>query len=193
MSDPDPDPYLLIMNPDQWGPKTCGFGSGSPTLVRTLHIFVLPTVDRQFWYTVHCACAEPSVCSVLCAQGVTKRCRLSLLIDRALVYRVPMRGHGVVAGGVSANEYSCAHNWPWRGAQINFVDLPLYLTYVCSGPLLTPPRRWGGTSPPHSLTYVCAGLLLTPPRRWGGTSLPHSATRDPQDTAPSATHQDQKR
>ncbi len=27
--------------------------------------------------------------------------------------------------GVSANEYSCAH-----GAQINFVDLTLYLTYV---------------------------------------------------------------
>jgi hypothetical protein len=27
--------------------------------------------------------------------------------------------------GVSANEYSCAH-----GAQINFVDLILYLTYV---------------------------------------------------------------
>jgi hypothetical protein len=29
--------------------------------------------------------------------------------------------------GVSANEYSCAH-----GAQINFRDLALYLTYACS-------------------------------------------------------------
>jgi hypothetical protein len=33
-----------------------------------------------------------------------------------------MRGEG---GGVSANEYSCAH-----GAQINFGDLTSYLTYA---------------------------------------------------------------
>ncbi len=37
-----------------------------------------------------------------------------------------MRGEGGVAGGggVSANEYSCAH-----GAQINFGDLTPYLAY----------------------------------------------------------------
>ncbi len=35
-----------------------------------------------------------------------------------------MRGGGRVAGGVSANEYSCAH-----GTQINFGDLTPYLTY----------------------------------------------------------------
>jgi hypothetical protein len=32
--DPDQDPYLLLMDPDPGGPKTCGScGSGSPTLV----------------------------------------------------------------------------------------------------------------------------------------------------------------
>jgi hypothetical protein len=35
-----------------------------------------------------------------------------------------MRGEGGGGGGVSANEYSCAH-----GAQINFGDLTPYLTY----------------------------------------------------------------
>jgi hypothetical protein len=35
-------------------------------------------------------------------------------------------GGGGVGCGVSANEYSCAH-----GAQINFGDRTLYLTYIC--------------------------------------------------------------
>ncbi len=33
--DPDIDPYLWRMDPDPGGPKTCGTGSGSPTLVST--------------------------------------------------------------------------------------------------------------------------------------------------------------
>ncbi len=41
---------------------------------------------------------------------------------RALVYEAKWRGGG--SCGVSANEYSCAHE-----AQINFGDLSLYLTY----------------------------------------------------------------
>jgi len=29
--DPDPDPYIRLMDPDPGGPKTCGSGSGSYT------------------------------------------------------------------------------------------------------------------------------------------------------------------
>ncbi len=29
----DPDPYIWLMDPDLGGPKTCGSGSGSTTLV----------------------------------------------------------------------------------------------------------------------------------------------------------------
>jgi hypothetical protein len=63
------------------------------------------------------------------AQGVIKRCRLSLLTNSALVIRVQMRGEGGSCE-VSANEYSCARHV--TGAQINFRDLPPYLTLCCS-------------------------------------------------------------
>ncbi len=32
--DPDPDPYIGLMDPDPGGPETCGSGSGSPTLLK---------------------------------------------------------------------------------------------------------------------------------------------------------------
>ncbi len=54
--------------------------------------------------------------------GGTVRCRLSLLANSAQVIRVQMRGEE--SCGVSAKEYSCG------GAQINFGDLPPYLTYA---------------------------------------------------------------
>ncbi len=63
-------------------------------------------------------------------QGVTKRCRLSLLTNSALVLRVQMRGEWGSCG-VSANEYSCAHHviWSpnklWRSTSINLWDRPL--------------------------------------------------------------------
>jgi hypothetical protein len=60
-------------------------------------------------------------------QGVTKRCRPSLLTNSTLLIRVQMREEGGSCG-VSANEYSCAHHVTY-GAQINFGDLPPYLTY----------------------------------------------------------------
>jgi hypothetical protein len=41
-------------------------------------------------------------------QGVTKRCRLSVLTNSALVYESKCGGCGV-----SANEYSCAHHVTW--------------------------------------------------------------------------------
>ncbi len=46
---------------------------------------------------------------VPCSQWVTKRCRLSLLTNSALVISVQMRGEEGSCG-VSANEYNCAHH-----------------------------------------------------------------------------------
>jgi hypothetical protein len=57
-------------------------------------------------------------------RGVTKRCRLSLMTNSALVYKPKCGVEGGVAG-VLAKEYGCPH-----GAQINFGDLTPYLTYV---------------------------------------------------------------
>jgi hypothetical protein len=42
--------------------------------------------------------------------GITRRCRLSLLTYSALVIRVQKGG---LSGGVSANEYRCAHHVTW--------------------------------------------------------------------------------
>ncbi len=47
-----------------------------------------------------------------CPQGVTKRCRLSLLTNSALVIWVQMREEGGNAG-VSAIEYCCSHHVKW--------------------------------------------------------------------------------
>jgi hypothetical protein len=54
--------------------------------------------------------------------GVIKTCRLSWLTNSTLVYEPKCGGRGVLR--VSGNAYSCTH-----GAQINFGDLTLYLTY----------------------------------------------------------------
>ncbi len=58
-------------------------------------------------------------------QGVTRRCRLSLLTNSALVYRVQMRGEGGIAG---SQPMSSAVHITWHGAQINFGDLSLDIT-----------------------------------------------------------------
>ncbi len=60
-------------------------------------------------------------------QGATKRCRLSLLTNSTLVLRVQMRGRGGVAG---SQPMSTAVHITGHGAQINFGDLPPYLTYA---------------------------------------------------------------
>ncbi len=62
--------------------------------------------------------------------GVTKRCRLSWLTKSAIEYEPRCGGRGKGCKD-SANEYSCAHE-----AQINFVDLTLYLTHGPQLPLL---------------------------------------------------------
>ncbi len=59
-------------------------------------------------------------------QGVTKRCRLSLLTNSALVYESQCGGWEGVAG---SQPMSTAVHITWHGAQINFGDLSPYLTY----------------------------------------------------------------
>jgi hypothetical protein len=44
--DPDPDLYLQLMDPDPGGPKTCGSGSGSPTLFFSLLTYLFPIVSE---------------------------------------------------------------------------------------------------------------------------------------------------
>ncbi len=55
-----------------------------------------------------------------------QRCRLSLLTNSALEIKDQMRGEGGVAG---SQPMSSAGHITWHGAQINFEDLPPYLTY----------------------------------------------------------------
>ncbi len=42
-------------------------------------------------------------------QGITKRCRLSWLTNRTLVFSMSPNAGGECGDGVSANEYSCAN------------------------------------------------------------------------------------
>ncbi len=61
-------------------------------------------------------------------QGVTKRCRLSLLTNsaRPTHIRVQMRGGGIAG----SQPMSTAVHITWHGAQVNFGDLPPYLTFA---------------------------------------------------------------
>jgi hypothetical protein len=59
-------------------------------------------------------------------QGGTKRCRLSLLTNTALVIRVQMWSRGGVEG---SQPMSTSVHIMWHGAQINFGDLSPYLSY----------------------------------------------------------------
>ncbi len=58
-------------------------------------------------------------------QGVTKRCRLSLLTNSAPHIQVQMRGGGVAR----SQPMSTAVHITWHGAQINFGDKTPYLTF----------------------------------------------------------------
>jgi hypothetical protein len=64
------------------------------------------------------------------AQGVTKRCRLSLLTNSALVYesQLPMRGRSC---GVSPIEYSCAHHMTWSPNKL-LRSTSIFNLYVCN-------------------------------------------------------------
>jgi hypothetical protein len=81
----------------------------------------LLTWERQLMMsTVRARSSSPStrttsrvaILSDRSCQGVTKRCRQSLLTNSALVIRVQMQGEGGSCG-VSANENSCAHHVTW--------------------------------------------------------------------------------
>jgi hypothetical protein len=75
----------------------------------------------------HCFICHPSdsLCRRMLGsnQGVTKRCRPSMLTNNALAIRVQMRGQGGICG-VSDNEYRCTHhvtcspNKLWRSTSI---------------------------------------------------------------------------
>ncbi len=70
------------------------------------------------------------------SQGVTKRCRLSWLTNSASSFMSPNAGgYGGAVGG--SQPISTAVYIKWHGAQINFGDLPPYLTY-CRGPAAAP-------------------------------------------------------
>jgi hypothetical protein len=64
-------------------------------------------------------------------QGVTRRCRLSLLTKSALIYRVQIRGGGGDCGvSGSANEYSCAHQVTWTDNFQGLYKVHLFLCYL---------------------------------------------------------------
>jgi hypothetical protein len=75
-----------------------------------------------------------SLVSLAMVQGVTKRCRLSLLTNSALVIQVQMRGEGRSCG---ANEYSCAQHvtWSlnklWRSTSI-LTYAEVEISYMCA-------------------------------------------------------------
>ncbi len=77
--------------------------------------------SQNYWAIVHCNTGIDGW-----YQGVTKRCRLSLLTNSALIIRVQMPGGGGVAG---FQPMSTAVHIMWLGARIKFGDLPPYLTY----------------------------------------------------------------
>jgi hypothetical protein len=61
-------------------------------------------------------------------QGVTRRCRLSLLTNSALIDRVQMGGGGIAGSHsqpMSAGVHKTRHGW----SQNKVLDLPPHLTY----------------------------------------------------------------
>ncbi len=102
-----------------------------PLVSRTLIINSLCCHWTYMFYSKLC-CLDMSCYSSLCRSwtcpcGVTKRCRPSLLTNSAPHIRVQMRGEGEVAGSQPMS--IAVHITAGHGAQINFGDLPQYLTY----------------------------------------------------------------
>ncbi len=64
-------------------------------------------------------------------QGVTKRCHPSLLTNRAFVGESKCGGMAGVTGSQPMS--TALHHITWHGVQINFGDLPPYLTYGFKG------------------------------------------------------------
>ncbi len=100
-----------------------GWLGGSPSQSQSAAEFYLSNPPIPSLQTSTCSC---TVLECL-YQGVIKRRRLSLLTNSALVIRVQMRGQG---GVEESQPMSTAVQITWHVAQINFKDLPPYLTYV---------------------------------------------------------------
>ncbi len=86
--------------------------------------------------TLHAICLKKLSSSVIpisgfiiLDQGITKRCRPSLLTNSALVYESQCGGDWW-GFGVSANEYSCAHHGALSPNQLWRSTVPPYLTYT---------------------------------------------------------------
>ncbi len=99
--------------------------------------------------------------SVVCVeQGITKRCRQSLLTNSARIYESKCGGGGVAG----SQPMSAAVHITWHGAQIKFGDLvPPYLPYgvqALRGRAVTPQLR-AAREPP-------GGRESPSPRRGGG-------------------------
>jgi hypothetical protein len=66
------------------------------------------------------------------SQGVTKRCRLSLLTNSSLVYESKCGGIGVLPG---LNEYSCGHHVTWSPNKLwrstSLFNLCFQSNYTC--------------------------------------------------------------
>ncbi len=88
------------------------------------------------------------------SQGVTKRCRLSLLTNNTLVYESQCGGMGVGCG-VSSNDYSCEHHVTWSPNKLWRSTSIFNLWWALSVPVLSrlvsvPPykycKSWGTMS-----------------------------------------------
>ncbi len=91
----------------------CFLSSSPSSPPVTTAVFGLAPIWHLFLFSTNTVIAGAGLpIHMIGEQGVTKRRRLSLLTNSALVIRVQMRGEGGIFE-VSANEYSCAHHVTW--------------------------------------------------------------------------------
>jgi hypothetical protein len=96
-------------------------------------------------------------------QGVTKRCRLSLLTSSALVIRVQMRREGGSCG-VSANDYSCAQHVTWSPNKL-WSSTAIFNLYGFNPIGQTAGQLPGWQQPLHPRSGLQRRLLAQPPHQ----------------------------
>jgi hypothetical protein len=100
-------------------------------------------------------------------QGVTKRCRLSLLTNSALLYESQCRKGG---GGAGSQPMSTAERIiTWHRAQINFGDLHPYLIYVHV--------PWVKQCQFYAFHFLTPSNLFRTITHWGFSFLPKDLVR----------------
>jgi hypothetical protein len=171
LAPPAPSPAcecVPLLEPMGGATLACGWGDGGNQFGRlerkpgTLSTLWLYLFVRAAFYVIISRCCH---CHVVVRQGVTKRCRLSLLTNSALVYESKFRGEGVVAG---CQPLSTAVHITWHGAQINFGDLLPYLTYVLRRFQMREEGELAGPQPMstavhitwHGAQIICGNLPL---------------------------------